>query len=323
LAPSARQNAASFSTAAGSVPSGGVRMHQRPTNSSAKPASGPECSVPATGCAGTKCTPAGRCGAMSRTMAALTEPTSETTAPGLRCGAISSATSPQTPTGTQAMTRSAPATAAAFVSTTWSASPSSATRRRVAAERALATLARTAPCARAARAIEEPMRPTPISASRLKIGAGFVTASRRFCQKFLERRDDETVCFFGADAHAQRVRQLIGADRAQDEAARHEEGVRILGGAARRLRKVDQHKIGDAGRHLQPELSDLLRQPAEPVRVVRARALLVLHIFDRCDAGGDRRRIDVERAANAVDGIDDMGRAEHPTEPQRRQSMDF
>ena len=34
-------------------------------NSSAKPESGPECSVPATGCAGTKCTLAGRCGAMS------------------------------------------------------------------------------------------------------------------------------------------------------------------------------------------------------------------------------------------------------------------
>src|ERR1700733_15197499 len=106
------------------------------------------------------------------------------------------------------MTRSAPATAAALVSTTWSASPSSATRRRVAAERALATISRTAPCARAARAIEEPIRPTPISASRLNSGAGLVTASRRFGQEVLERRDDETVGFFGANRHAQRVRQL-------------------------------------------------------------------------------------------------------------------
>ena len=39
LAPRSRQNAASLSTAAASVPSGGVRMHQRPTKSSAKPAS--------------------------------------------------------------------------------------------------------------------------------------------------------------------------------------------------------------------------------------------------------------------------------------------
>ena len=40
-------------------------MHQRLTNSSAKPESGPEFSVPATGCAGMRCTPAGTCGAMS------------------------------------------------------------------------------------------------------------------------------------------------------------------------------------------------------------------------------------------------------------------
>ena len=59
-------------------------MHQRLTNNSAKPASGPEYSVPATGCAGTKCTVFGRCGAMSRTIAPLTEPTSETMAPGAK-----------------------------------------------------------------------------------------------------------------------------------------------------------------------------------------------------------------------------------------------
>ncbi len=86
LAPSRRQNAASRSTACGSVPSGGVRMHQRFSNSSAKPASGPECSVPATGCAGTKCTLFGRCWPMSRTTEPFTEPTSDTTAPALRCG---------------------------------------------------------------------------------------------------------------------------------------------------------------------------------------------------------------------------------------------
>ena len=37
-------------------------------------------------------------------------------------------------------------------------------------ERAVATIERTAPCARAARAIEQPIRPKPISARRLKIG---------------------------------------------------------------------------------------------------------------------------------------------------------
>ena len=106
-------------------------MHQRFSNSSAKPASGPECSVPATGWAGTKCTVFGRCGPMSRTTEPFTEPTSETVAPGLRCGPISLATAPQTPTGTQTMTRSAPSTASALVSVTVSARPSSTTRLRV------------------------------------------------------------------------------------------------------------------------------------------------------------------------------------------------
>ena len=55
---------------------------------------------------------------MSRTTEPLTEPTSETIAPGIRCGPISLATAPQAPTGMQTMTRSAPSTAAALVSTT-------------------------------------------------------------------------------------------------------------------------------------------------------------------------------------------------------------
>src|SRR6476620_8793331 len=89
--PQARQNCSSFLTAIGSVLEGGVRMHQRLAKSSAKPDSGPDCSVPATGCPGMKCTLAGRCGPTSRTTALLTEPTSLTVAPGLRCAEISSA----------------------------------------------------------------------------------------------------------------------------------------------------------------------------------------------------------------------------------------
>ena len=49
IEPAASQRARTLAIAAGSVPSGGVRMHQRPWNSSAKPAPGPECSVPAIG----------------------------------------------------------------------------------------------------------------------------------------------------------------------------------------------------------------------------------------------------------------------------------
>ena len=61
-APMPRHRARTASTAAGSVPSGGVRMHQRPWNRVAKPASGPEYSVPAIGWPGTRATPSGRCG---------------------------------------------------------------------------------------------------------------------------------------------------------------------------------------------------------------------------------------------------------------------
>ena len=42
FAPSAVQNARSFSTASASAPCGGVRMHQRLTNNSGKPESGPD-----------------------------------------------------------------------------------------------------------------------------------------------------------------------------------------------------------------------------------------------------------------------------------------
>src|SRR6478736_7941071 len=101
--PAPSQNALTRSIAAGSVPAGGVRMLQRPLNSVAKPASGPEFSVPATGWAGTKDTPSGRCGETASTTEPLTEPTSETIAPCFSEDAISAATGPQAPTGTQKM----------------------------------------------------------------------------------------------------------------------------------------------------------------------------------------------------------------------------
>src|SRR5579883_1524961 len=234
------------------------------------------------------------------------------------------------------MTRSAPAAAAALFSTTSSARLSSSTRARVAAERAVATIERTAPCARAARAIEEPMRPTPIRARRSKSGVSFFTglsagaanfprkgqgeqgrgeatstASGRAPQEFLQRGDDEAVGLFAADAHAQGIGELVDADLAQNESARGEEGVCLLSGVPVVLRKVDQQKVGDARRHFEAELSDFLREPCEPACVVLARALQVLQILDRGGAGGDRRRVDVERAANTVDRGNDMGRSEH------------
>src|SRR5436305_393399 len=70
------------------------------------------------------------------------------------------------PPGMRTMTSAASLAAAAFVSTTRSAMPSSTMRRRVASLRAVATISRTTPYSRAARAIEPPISPTPISARR-------------------------------------------------------------------------------------------------------------------------------------------------------------
>jgi hypothetical protein len=106
-------------------------------------------------------------------MAPLTEPTSETIAPAFRKGAISSATGPQAPTGMQRITRSASCTASALLSSTRSTMPSSATRARVFSERAVVTISLASPWARAARAIEPPISPKPISATRRKIGTVF------------------------------------------------------------------------------------------------------------------------------------------------------
>src|SRR5271167_919778 len=175
---------------------------------------------------------------MSRTIWALTEPTSDTIAPGARCSATSRATAPHWPTGMQKITRSAPATAAALVSTTWSAMPSSMTRRRVAAERAVATMLRTTFWARAARAIEEPISPTPMSARRSNSGSA-MGRGRRSSQELRQRRDHEAIGLLGADAHAQRIRQAISADLAQDQAAGGEELVRLGRGRAG-VRKVDE-----------------------------------------------------------------------------------
>ena len=52
---------------------------------------------------------------MSRITEPLTDPTSETIAPGARWGAISCATAPQAPTGMQTMTRSAFLTARGLI----------------------------------------------------------------------------------------------------------------------------------------------------------------------------------------------------------------
>ena len=151
----------------------------------------------------------------------------------------------------------------------------------------VATTSPTTPCARAAWTIDEPIRPQPINARRSYSGAVRLTLnslSGWFCaplslaslsQKFFQRGDHEPVRFFGADTHSQRIRQLVAADLTQNESARGEERVGVLGGTSLRVREMDEQEIGDARGHLEPELFEFLRQPGEPAIVVLTRALLV------------------------------------------------
>ena len=107
---------------------------------------------------------------MSLTMAPLTEPTSEMIAPGLRCardllrhrsaGADGNAEDDEI--GVLDRFR--------IGRHTWSTMPSSITRARVFSERAVVTISAARPWSFAARAIEPPIRPKPISATRWKCG---------------------------------------------------------------------------------------------------------------------------------------------------------
>ncbi len=112
---------------------------------------------------------------MSRTTAALTEPTSVTIAPGLRLGAISAASAAHAPTGTDRMTRSAPFTASPACT-----QPRS-TRRKVSAVsivalvRAAPVIMRESPLRRIAWLIEEPMRPMPIRATCSNMGSDLIS----------------------------------------------------------------------------------------------------------------------------------------------------
>src|SRR6476469_319975 len=326
--PAASQNAVSLATASGSAPSAGVRMHQRCRNNVAKPASGPEYSVPATGWAGMKCTPSVTCGATAAMTPLFTEPTSERIAPALRCGAAARAASLIAPTGTQRMTRSAPATASAAL-LTMSPMRSSPARLRTSASASKPAISLARFCRRATCAIEEPIRPKPISAILSKRGVARAGPSRSGTlllpggHKFGERVDDKPVRLFRADRHAQTVGQSVHADGAQDEPARGEETVGIRRRAAGRLREPDQHEIGDAWHNLESELGDFLGEPGQPFRIMRDRFFDMRDVVDGRNTRFDGRRVDIERPADAVYGVTDMRRRVAPADAQRREPIDF
>ena len=168
----------------------------------------------------------------------------------------------------------------------------------------------------AARAIEEPIRPTPISAivgnsGSARRGSGIVQADRKCAQ----RRDDAGIGVLVADGQAQAIRHAVAVHAAQDEAGGGQRRV----GAARlaRVGEADQQEIAVARRNLQAERRDFAAQPRQPARVVGVGRREMLAIAERRGARRLRRRIDVERPADAVERVDHVARRIGPAEPQR------
>ncbi len=171
--PQRRHSSITRSTAPGSAPGNGVTSAHRPWNSALNPASGPEYSVPASGCPGTKCTCSGSSGPTSRMTDTLVLPVSVTIAPGAKCGAISAAIAANAPTGAASITASAPCTAFPRSASTRSAIPSARTRSSTNGELSVATSSSaSAPPSLATRATELPISPNPMIASRRNSGSG-------------------------------------------------------------------------------------------------------------------------------------------------------
>ena len=184
-------------------------MHQRLMNRSAKPAIGPECSVPAIGCAGTKCTPAGRCGAMSRTIAALDR--ADVGEDGARLEVGCDLLRDRAAGADRDAEDDKVGVSDGFAR--WSRPRgrrcrAPATRARVFAERAVVTISRPAPApARRARSSRRSAQ----------------SRSARFCRSAARRSlgrheiaqavDHQPVGLFGADGQAQRMRQAVIVQR--------------------------------------------------------------------------------------------------------------
>jgi hypothetical protein len=166
--PARRQRSRTVRTALASVPGGGVRMHQRWRNSSGNPASGPECSVPATGWPGTTWTCLGSAARIASRARVLHEPTSVTMAPALRCGAIAAQTGPIASIGTQTTTRSAPWALLPASASARSTKPSSSALARTAGFASWPTISPARRCCFSTQPSDAPIKPSPISVTRSK-----------------------------------------------------------------------------------------------------------------------------------------------------------
>src|SRR5271154_906709 len=324
LDPSACQNRPSFATASVEVPSGGVNMHHRFTNNVANPASGPDCSVPATGCAGTRWACSGRWGAIAAITSVFTEPTSDTTAPGFSAGPTSRAIASFAPTGAQKITRSARAAADA-VGRYSSPRPSASARRRTSREASAKTIAPAALTRRAARAIEDPISPTPTMATQSKTGSAnsgpSLSTMTHVLRESGQRFDDPSIGRLGPDRQAQTVGKPIGPNRAEDESARAQ--IRVRRRRTAIPRKTHEHEIADAGNGLESDSVNPLADPRQPMRIVRRGRGHVTLVRDRRTPGGERRGVDVERTPHPVQRRNHGRRRVGPPQTQARQSMNL
>ena len=198
------------------------------------------------------------------------------------------------------MTRSAPSTAAALVSTTWSAKPElgDALARRGGA-RGRDDRAHRALRARRAR----DRRADQADADQRQAVEDGSVRSRRLPHELRQRLDHQPIGLLAADAScaahsaACRRRRGAGSGRAGSGTRR-----RPRRSCPWRSGKWISTKLATLGVTSRPSLRDLLASATRSHLSLCARALLDMRgVLDRRDAGRDRRRVDIERPADAVD----------------------
>ena len=306
--------------AAGSAPGGGVRMHQRPSNNSAKPASGPDCSVPAIGWAGMKCTPLRNMRAdiahhrrLDRADIADDRARLQMRRHLLR--ELAESADRRREHDEIGVAHAVGDVVVQRIGEADCRARASASRRGAHSPRC----GRRAVARRMAWAIDEPIRPMPISATLSN--SGFASRHLR-AMKSAQRRDDRAVGVFGADRQAQAMRQAVGARRRAGSAARGRESVGVRGVASSSAKWIST-KL--------PTLSSTRRPSVRMFSISQARHLLVVRdggfdmgaILQRRRRRALRRRRDVERPADAVEHVGDCGRAIGPADAQACKAIDL
>src|SRR5262249_4995397 len=87
--------------------------------------------------------------------------------------------------------------------------------------------------------------------------------------------------------------------------------------------EMDQHEICRARSYNKAERADLLGQPSEPTRVMRAREFHMRGVADGGNTCSNRRAIDVEWSANTIYRVYNVRGPVHPAKAQRRQPIDL